>query len=200
MDGPNLQQLNAPVVRGRASIPRTPTDMRSIFIGNLPLDATEQEVIEIFQTYGDVKLCNILSKPLGNRGYNVFGFVEFSTVYEARAASGANIDLRGHRIRVEPKEYSARRKARMATMGPSYQSNFWGTPDYRFPTQPYAMPYGYQNVARPLYRPVTGNGPRRNDNVAPAPHYWAPRAHQYALGPAAPYQAPGNQHPAPNFR
>lgn len=85
----------------------------------------------------------------GGQGYNIFGFIEFSTVAEAEAASQTEIDIHGQRIRVEPKEYSARRHTRLQPFGPTPPAQrsrtiAWG-PSANVYQSP-GMPYGFQPI------------------------------------------------------
>ncbi|MGB2681063.1 MAG: RNA-binding protein [Candidatus Competibacter sp.] len=87
--------------------------MKTIFVGNLPPDATEQEITELFSTHGRVRSLRLVRDVFsGNcRG---FGFVEMEG-HEARAAIGAlnGWELRGQRLKVNeerPKERSGGRR------------------------------------------------------------------------------------------
>ncbi len=81
--------------------------MKMIFVGNLPPDATEDEISGLFSTHGRVRSIRLVRDVFsGNcRG---FGFVEMEG-HEARAAISAlnGWELRGQRIKVNeerPKE------------------------------------------------------------------------------------------------
>lgn len=87
---------------------------------------------------------------VGGQGYNIFGFVEFSNVVEAEAAAEAEMDIRGQRIRVEPKEYSARRHTRLQPFGQSNSAErpraiAWG-PSSNTYQSPGPLPYGFQPI------------------------------------------------------
>ena len=58
--GPN----GSSVVRGFAN-PRSAVDQKSIFVGNLPQEATRQEVEELFRDYGKIMQVNIIRKAFG---------------------------------------------------------------------------------------------------------------------------------------
>lgn len=60
---PHLIVSNSPVAQGLRT-PRSTTDQKSIFVGNLPHDVTETELIEIFSTHGQIKGCNVIRKPI----------------------------------------------------------------------------------------------------------------------------------------
>lgn len=56
------------------------------------------------------------SGPPGFNGFNIFGFVEYNTADEAARAVNDHKhisphDIHGHRVRVEPKQYTERREA-----------------------------------------------------------------------------------------
>ena len=94
---------------------------------------------------------------IGGTGHNVFGFIEFDTEAQAQIASQNEVDVRGQRIRVEPKEYSARRHTRLAPHSISNpvdrpRTIAWGPSIYQTPTH---MPYGFQ----PIYIQQTPGGP-----------------------------------------
>ncbi|KIX05190.1 uncharacterized protein Z518_06062 [Rhinocladiella mackenziei CBS 650.93] len=103
--GPNN---NSPVIRGFPT-PRSAADQKSIFVGNLPDDTTRQELEELFMEFGTIVQINIIKKTFGANGANIFSFIEFSNPQEADCASNAERIVRGSKLRVEPKEYSARR-------------------------------------------------------------------------------------------
>lgn len=135
--------------------PRSTTDQKSIFVGNLPPDCTEEELHDLFKEFGEIKGCNVIHKPIqGGAGFNIFGFVEYATPQMAECAADAEVDVRGKRIRVEPKEYSARRGTRLAAYG--------ATPGSEPPRRPIAwrpsthsyqpamsMPYGFAPYGPP---------------------------------------------------
>lgn len=87
--------------------------MKMIFVGNLPPDATEDEISGLFSAHGRVRSIRLVRDVFsGNcRG---FGFVEMEG-HEARAAIGAlnGWELRGQRIKVNeerPKERAGGRR------------------------------------------------------------------------------------------
>lgn len=177
-EAPNLEPRSRPGVGGGSPVvqqglrtPRSTTDQKSIFVGNLPDDTTEAELVKIFADYGQIKGCNVIRKPItgmsydghiqyfsanmpsGGQGFNIFGFIEYDTATEAEAAAEAEIDIRGARIRVEPKEYSARRHTRLQPYSqPPASDRFqpraiaWGPSAnvYQSPAAP--MPYGFQPI------------------------------------------------------
>lgn len=87
---------------------------------------------------------------VGGQGYNIFGFLEFSDTTEAERAAESEVDIRGQRIRVEPKEYSARRHTRLQPYRQPFQAErqprgiAWGPSSH--PYQAPAPPYGFQPV------------------------------------------------------
>lgn len=189
MEPPNLEPrtrpgpvvASSPIVQGLRT-PRSTTDQKSIFVGNLPHDVTETELLEIFSAFGHIKGCNVIRKPItgvlhsihgdkeylltcreGGQGYNIFGFIEFSSVTEAERASESEIDIRQQRIRVEPKEYSARRHTRLQPFGQPASAErpqrgiAWG-PSSNAYQSPAAMPFGFQPiyVQQPAFHPGYG--------------------------------------------
>ena len=64
--------------------------MKSIFVGNLNFEATEDAVRSLFETYGTVERVNIIMDRDTGRAKG-FGFVEMSVPAEAdRAIAGLN--------------------------------------------------------------------------------------------------------------
>ncbi len=78
--------------------------MKAIFIGNLPPDATEEEVKLLFSAHGRVRSLRLVRDVFSGtcRG---FGFVEMEG-HEARAAIGAlnGLELRGQRLKVNEEQ------------------------------------------------------------------------------------------------
>ncbi|KAK5074848.1 hypothetical protein LTR51_003247 [Lithohypha guttulata] len=141
----------------------SPTDEKSIYCGNLPEDISEAELQKLFESYGQILSCNVIRKPImGGQGFNIFGFIEFSSKAEAKAAALVEMDIRGKRIRVERKEYSGRRLARLQ---PAFQPAFeerprtraWGRPPNVYQPPGAHLPYGFQ----PFYmqQPPSGYSP-----------------------------------------
>ena len=65
--------------------------MKKLFVGNLPLDATEDSVREMFSAYGTVRSINVASDIFTGRCKG-FGFIEMEG-HEARAAQLADAAL-----------------------------------------------------------------------------------------------------------
>ena len=67
-----------------------------LYVGNLNYSATEDELKELFASYGEVKEVNII----GGRG---FGFVEMSSSEEAEKAKEGldSTDFKGRNLRVD---------------------------------------------------------------------------------------------------
>lgn len=70
-EAPNLEPRTRPGVSGNSphvqeglQTPRSSTDQKSIYVGNLPDGTTEAELTEIFQEYGEIKGCNVIRKPI----------------------------------------------------------------------------------------------------------------------------------------
>ncbi|KAL8697748.1 MAG: hypothetical protein Q9224_002160 [Gallowayella concinna] len=88
----------------QAAMVRRAADMCSIFVGNLPPDATDDKLRELFGMYGRIAHIEIVRKPSVNAGVNAFAFLQFHTVEEAEIAARLFYQLDGHRLRVERKE------------------------------------------------------------------------------------------------
>lgn len=56
-----------------------------IYVGNLPYEATEQELHDEFATFGEVESVNIIKDRYSGRSRG-FGFVEMKSVSEGQAA------------------------------------------------------------------------------------------------------------------
>jgi len=79
----------APIVQGLRT-PRSSTDQKSIFVGNLPSDTEEAELLEIFSRYGEIKGCNIIRKPItGKKKENALArtFLTFFKVVKVSTSS-----------------------------------------------------------------------------------------------------------------
>lgn len=150
--------------------PRSIADQKSIFLGNLPFEVTETELCEIFSPYGTILGCDLIRKPIigaayhvhrneeylltcreGEKAFNVFAFIEFSEVAEADSAAQCEVNIRKQRIRVEPKEYSARRHTRLQPFGQAASVErprrgiAWGPSANAYQSSA-AMPFGFQPV------------------------------------------------------
>ncbi|KAL8807369.1 MAG: hypothetical protein Q9182_000708 [Xanthomendoza sp. 2 TL-2023] len=105
----------------QAAMVRRAADMCSIFVGNLPPDATDDKLRELFGMYGRIAHIEIVRKPSVNgkpagypssdanshsetAGVNTFAFLQFHTIEEAEIAARLFYQLDGHRLRVERKE------------------------------------------------------------------------------------------------
>ena len=93
--------------------PRSITDCRSVFVGNLPEDATKDDLNQIFGQFGPIVDSNVVTKTYASNSQNCFGFVEFPTAAAANTAASFEQYLRGNKLRIEPKEYSSRRASRL---------------------------------------------------------------------------------------
>lgn len=87
--------------------------MISIYIGNLPYDTTEQQVVELFKPYGEVNRAALVKDRETGRPRG-FGFVEMPNDDEARAAIEAlsGKDYEGRPLTVnEARNRSAQRNS-----------------------------------------------------------------------------------------
>lgn len=111
MGGPGAPRVPGPMA-DRARYP----DAHQLFVGNLPLDASEQELKEFFQEFGPVLELRINTKGAGPTGAKVpnFGFVVFDSAEPVqKALQNKPLSFRGdYRINVEEK------KARDGNGGP----------------------------------------------------------------------------------
>jgi RNA recognition motif-containing protein len=73
-----------------------------LYIGNLPYDATEEELTQLFSSKGELKSVNIVRDRYTQRSRG-FGFVEYSTSEHAgRARAELNgTPLKGRPLRVD---------------------------------------------------------------------------------------------------
>ena len=65
--------------------------MTNIYVGNLPFSATEDELVQMFSTYGNVSRASIITDRMTGRSRG-FGFVEMA---EEQAAADAVEQLNG---------------------------------------------------------------------------------------------------------
>ncbi|KEF57661.1 uncharacterized protein A1O9_05579 [Exophiala aquamarina CBS 119918] len=143
-------KTGSPIVRGFTT-PRSAVDQKSIFVGNLPEGTTRQDLHTLFEDFGTIIQVNVIRKVFSDDAVNNFGFVEFSTVQEAEHASNIERTFKGVKLRVEPKEYSARRGPRTTYIPatPAHTST---------PRDPY-VDLGYLNAprlnfAQPIFDPA----------------------------------------------
>ncbi|KAL8659689.1 MAG: hypothetical protein Q9226_000314 [Calogaya cf. arnoldii] len=151
----------------QAAMVRRASDMCSIFVGNLPPDATDDKLRELFGMYGRIAHIEIVRKPsVNSAGVNTFAFLQFHTVEEAEIAARLFYQIDGHRLRVERKE-SAESLAQRDNMFSG------GSPRHQFPasaqdTMALLFQHGIsvgmananashsQAAAPPMYTPWTG--------------------------------------------
>ena len=77
--------------------PRRSTESSSIYVGNLPNDITEQQLVEIFSRHGQVQSINIVKKASPNGdGNNVFAFLVFQTSEQADVAIQDKVSDKEH--------------------------------------------------------------------------------------------------------
>ena len=74
---------------------------KRIYVGNLPFSATEQEIRELFEQYGEVNSVNLITDRETGRPRG-FGFVEMANDEEAEAAIKAldQLELGGRNLNV----------------------------------------------------------------------------------------------------
>ena len=73
----------------------------NIYVGNLSWEVTQEDLLEAFQTHGQVTSANVITDKYTGRSRG-FGFVEMPVDDEARAAINAlnSTDLKGRSISV----------------------------------------------------------------------------------------------------
>ena len=83
----------------------------AVFVGNLPPEASKQQLEIMFQKFGRVASVDIIQKPSpSNNRLNTFAFIGFATPEEAAAPVGQDLRIGQWKIRVEAKEYNMRRR------------------------------------------------------------------------------------------
>lgn len=73
----------------------------NIYVGNLPSDVSEKELIPAFDTFGQVESAHVIKDKLTGESKG-FGFVEMPSEKEAQAAINGmnNKDFKGRKINV----------------------------------------------------------------------------------------------------
>ena len=85
--------------------------MTSIYVGNLPFSATEEEVRDLFAEYGEVERVQLINDRETGRPRG-FGFVTMGADAAAKAISGLNgTDLGGRNLRINEAEERKPRKS-----------------------------------------------------------------------------------------
>ena len=76
--------------------------MQSIYVGNLPYDATDVDLKSRFEQYGRVSRVDLMTDPLTGRSRG-FGFVRMPSWEDAEEAIARlnGSDLRGRKLRVD---------------------------------------------------------------------------------------------------
>jgi RNA recognition motif-containing protein len=74
---------------------------KKLYVGNLPFNATEAEVRDLFETHGAIESVNVITDRDTGRSRG-FGFVEFQEENSAQAARQAldGFDMGGRSLRV----------------------------------------------------------------------------------------------------
>ncbi|KAL8741397.1 MAG: hypothetical protein Q9190_005988 [Brigantiaea leucoxantha] len=84
---------------------RRMADLCSIFVGNMPPDATEGKLRELFGVHGKIMQIELVRKPSASAsGVNTFAFIEYRSPEEAEYATHLIYELGGVRLRVQRKE------------------------------------------------------------------------------------------------
>ncbi|GAB6887000.1 RNA-binding protein [Desulfothermus okinawensis JCM 13304] len=74
--------------------------MKNLYVGNIPYNAREEQVMELFSEYGEVQSFNLIRDRETGRSRG-FGFVEMDNEGANRAIEGLNgKELDGRRLRV----------------------------------------------------------------------------------------------------
>ena len=87
--------------------------MTNIYVGNLPFSATEDELVQMFSSYGSVSRASIITDRMTGRSRG-FGFVEMDSESEAEAAIEAlnGQDMNGRPLTVNVARPKAERRGR----------------------------------------------------------------------------------------
>lgn len=72
---------------------------KKLYVGNLTYDTTEDDLVELFQSYGEVQSAQIIIDRETNRSRG-FGFVEMADGAEAAAEALNGQDFRGRNLTV----------------------------------------------------------------------------------------------------
>ncbi|CCH58645.1 hypothetical protein TBLA_0A08550 [Henningerozyma blattae CBS 6284] len=148
-------------------------DKKSIFVGQLSNDATEENLKERFSTHGEITNFTLIRKPT-----NIFAFIEFKT--EASAASA--FEKENHAIflnktmHVQYKEISRSRRSFSNSNNKNFPAN-----DYKKMSAPQI------NLAPP---PINVYRRHSIDPTPIVPHYMAnslPRIPSFGVNPYLPY-------------
>ncbi len=83
----------------------------NIYVGNLPFSATEDEVRDLFGTYGTVASVNLITDRETGR-LRGFGFVEMTSGGEEAITALDQTELGGRRLNVNPAKPREERPAR----------------------------------------------------------------------------------------
>ena len=113
-----LDLATAPRKVQHYSVTRSETDIKSVFVGNLPTYTTKEDVLGMFSEHGTIVDLNVISKTYPGNTINTFAFVEYTTHAEAINAASVEKVVGKQKLRIEPKEYTSRRPQRLATAAP----------------------------------------------------------------------------------
>ncbi|MBF0482418.1 MAG: RNA-binding protein [Desulfovibrionaceae bacterium] len=86
--------------------------VKSIYVGNLPFSASDEEIRELFAPYGEVQSVKLISDRDTGR-FRGFGFVEMNDAEAQKAIEGLNgKDMGGRNLRVNLAEEKPQRPKR----------------------------------------------------------------------------------------
>jgi RNA recognition motif-containing protein len=86
--------------------------VKSIYVGNLPFSASDEEIREMFAPYGEVQSVKLISDRDTGR-FRGFGFVEMNDAEAQKAIEGLNgKDMGGRNLRVNLAEEKPQRPKR----------------------------------------------------------------------------------------
>ena len=86
--------------------------VKSIYVGNLPFSASDEEIREMFSPYGEVQSVKLISDRDTGR-FRGFGFVEMNDAEAQKAIEGLNgTDMGGRNLRVNLAEEKPQRPKR----------------------------------------------------------------------------------------
>ena len=145
-----------------------------------------------FSQFGPIVDANIVHKSYPGDSVNVFGFVEYVTAAQANAAASVEQWMGPNKLRIEPKEYAARRASRMNALPPTTPIR---TPRRISPAANVALAMhlvrnemenqGTTNIAPPGFAPPSPAYGYGGDEFQ-TPHHYLPPGF-FSPSPPAPY-------------
>ncbi|KAK5172477.1 hypothetical protein LTR04_002403 [Oleoguttula sp. CCFEE 6159] len=123
--------------RGVAAIasPRYNDEGHAIYLGNLPPDLTQQDLLQVFGKYGPILSAQVISRTSpDSRKQNVFAFVDFVNQESCQMAveyEAGNLSIRGFNVRVEHKVLSDCVRRNGQSVHRTVRNDYSGSPNGR---------------------------------------------------------------------